>query len=326
MISPVQAAIGIVVLLVTVGGLLYLFYSRTNAVEKSGYGALIMLSLITLMIPVFWIMESNGEAMAKVQQHQTALERGAELYAQYCFQCHGTKGQGRVGPSLNNNPQVNKLSDNDLLRIISAGIYNTSTNQLNVAIMPAWSEDYGGPLTNIDIQYLFELIRSSDPDYLKANGLPAGNGFDQVPALIQKNNPTAYQTAVAQESSGQFGNPVDLTSKKNVTIDIVTAPSGASCSPACFDPIYVKVKVGTTITWVNKDTQAHTVTALQTEDLNNKKIASNIFDSGLSKPILTNGTFTYTVTMAAYNLNKDHKVYYYCQYHPSMVAVLLIVP
>ncbi|MBE3565883.1 MAG: cytochrome c, partial [Thermogemmatispora sp.] len=100
MISPVQAAIGIVVLLVTVGGLLYLFYSRTNAVEKSGYGALIMLSLITLMIPVFWIMESNGQAMAKVQQHQTALERGAELYAQYCFQCHGTKGQGRVGPSL----------------------------------------------------------------------------------------------------------------------------------------------------------------------------------------------------------------------------------
>jgi plastocyanin/mono/diheme cytochrome c family protein len=326
MINPVQAIIGIVVLLATVGGLLYLFYARTNAVEKSGYGALIMLALITLMIPVFWIMESNGEAMATAQQHMTDVQRGAALYAQYCFQCHGTKGQGRVGPSLNNNPQVNKLSDNDLLRIISAGIYNTSTNQLDQAIMPAWSQDYGGPLTDLDIQYLFELIRSSDPDYLKAKGLPAGNGFDQVPALIQQSNPSAYQTAVAQESAGQFGNPVDLTAQKNVTINIVTAPAGATCSPACYDPIYIKVKVGTTITWVNKDSQAHTVTALQGEDLNNKQIAANIFDSGLNHPITTNGTFKYTVTMAAYNLNKDHKVYYYCQYHPSMVAVLLIVP
>ena len=43
MIDPGQAIIGIIVLLVAVGALLYVFYSRTNAVEKTGYGALIML-------------------------------------------------------------------------------------------------------------------------------------------------------------------------------------------------------------------------------------------------------------------------------------------
>ncbi|GER92009.1 hypothetical protein KDW_61710 [Dictyobacter vulcani] len=42
----VQAIVGIVVLLVVVGGLLYIFYSKTNAVEKTGFGSLIMLGLV----------------------------------------------------------------------------------------------------------------------------------------------------------------------------------------------------------------------------------------------------------------------------------------
>ncbi len=51
MINFEQGIIGIIVLLVVVGGLLYLYYSRTNAVEKTGYGSLILLSLVSLMIP-----------------------------------------------------------------------------------------------------------------------------------------------------------------------------------------------------------------------------------------------------------------------------------
>src|SRR6266700_3464095 len=167
MVDPVQAAVGIVVLLVVVGALLYIFYSRTNAVEKTGYGALLMLALVSLMIPVFWILETNNEGVA--------------LYAQYCFQCHGTKGQGRSGPKLNGNPAVNSLTDNDLLRIIEGGIYDTGDP--SKALMPAWSQRYGGPLTDDDIQYLFDLIRSADPAYQAKNGYTgdsAKNGFSQI--------------------------------------------------------------------------------------------------------------------------------------------------
>ena len=48
MISPVQAAVGIIVTLVAVGALLYTFYSRTDGVQKTGYGALLMLSIVSL--------------------------------------------------------------------------------------------------------------------------------------------------------------------------------------------------------------------------------------------------------------------------------------
>jgi protein-S-isoprenylcysteine O-methyltransferase Ste14 len=85
MIDPVQAAVGIVVLLITVGALIYLVYSRTNAVEKTGYGALIMLSIVSLMIPVFWIMETNGQTQAKLSQQTNNVAQGAALYAKYCF-------------------------------------------------------------------------------------------------------------------------------------------------------------------------------------------------------------------------------------------------
>jgi plastocyanin/mono/diheme cytochrome c family protein len=327
MIDLGQAAIGIIVLLVAVGALLYVFYSRTNAVEKTGYGALIMLSIVSLMIPILWIVESNNEAVAKSEQHVTDVQRGAALYAQYCYQCHGTNGQGHTGPKLNGNPAVNSLADDDILRIIAGGIYDPAAP--TKPLMPAWSDRFGGPLTDIDIQNLFELIRSSDPAYLAKNGYTgssAANGFDLVKNILQANNPTAYQTAVAQENTGQFGTPVDMTSKKAVTITIINSPAGASCSPACYSPVNVKVKVGTTITWVNKSDQIHTVTALPGTNPSNEKPAPQIFDSGINKPIATGGTFTYTVTTAAYNFNSNHTVVYYCQFHPAMTAVLTIVP
>lgn len=331
MIDPVQAAVGIVVLLITVGALLYIFYSRTNAVEKTGFGALVMLSIVSLMIPVFWIMETNGQTQAKIQQNNVAVTQGAALYAKYCFQCHGISGQGQSGPKLNGNPAVSKLSDTDLIRIISAGVPNA--NDPGTLMMPAWSDQYGGPLSQPQIQYLFALIRSSDPAYLKSNGYPTGpnsNGFNQVPTDIQQSNPAGYQAAVATATAaagtGQFGAPKDETTLKDVTINIVAPPPGATCTPACFEDLNVKVKVGTKITWVNKSTSPHTVTAIKGTNPGSPSPDPSLFDSGMANLIAPNGTFSITVTQAMYNAHPDHTLIYYCQIHPGMVAILTIVP
>jgi len=331
MIDPVQAAVGIIVLLVAVGALLFIFYSRTNAVEKTGYGALIMLSIVSLMIPVFWIMETNGQAQATISQHTNDVQQGAALYAQYCETCHGLTGQGAAAPKLNGSTAVNALSDTDLTRIIEAGI--PSANDPATLQMPAWLDQYGGALTEPQIEYLFALIRSADPDYLSKNGFPGGasaNGFTQVPTDLQQSNPTTYQTAVAQATAGagtgQFGAAVDDTSKTTLTIDITAPPAGATCSPACFSLSNVKIKVGTKITWVNQSTTPHTVTALSGTDPSKEAPDSAIFDSGAGNLIQPNASFTYTVTEAAYNAHPDHTVIYYCQIHPGMLAMLTIVP
>jgi len=117
-----------------------------------------------------------------------------------------------------------------------------------------------------------------------------------------------------------------MTNQSAVTINIILPPSGAACTPACFAIPNVKVKVGTTITWVNKSTTPHTVTAIKGEIPSVENPASQIFDSGATKLILPGQSFTYKVTMAAYNFNSNHLVVYYCQVHPAMTAVLTIVP
>jgi plastocyanin len=200
-------------------------------------------------------------------------------------------------------------------------------------MMPAWGDQFGGPLSDPQVQYLFALIRSADPAYLQKNGLPSGanaNGFTQVPNDLQQSQPSTYQTAVAQATAGagtgQFGAAVDDTGKTDVTIDITEPPAGASCSPACFGTLNVKVKVGTKITWVNKSSSPHTVTAIKGTNPAAPVPDPSLFDSGVANLIAPNGTYSITVTQAMYNAQKDHTLIYYCQIHPSMLAMLTIVP
>lgn len=337
MINTGQVIIGLIVLLIVVGALLYLFYSRTNAVEKTGYGALIMLLIVSLMIPVFWIMETNGQAQANVNLHANAVAQGAALYAKYCFSCHGLNGQGGTGPKLNGNDAINSLSDTDLMRIIESGIPAQASDPGTLS-MPAWSDQFGGPLSDPQIQYLFALVRSADPSYLSKNGYPTGSGadgFSQVPADLQASSLSSYGTAVAQATSaagsGQFGTAVDDTKEPAVTIDIDStlpsnAPAGAVCAPACFANLNIKVKVGTKITWVNKSTTPHTVTAIHGLDPSSEKPDASVFDSGVGTLIQPGGSYVYTVTAAAYTANPStHSVIYYCQIHPGMLAMITVV-
>jgi plastocyanin len=72
-----------------------------------------------------------------------------------------------------------------------------------------------------------------------------------------------------------------------------------------FDPATITVKVGTTITWTNQDTTAHTVTAddgsWTSDRLNQGATYSHTFDQA--------GTYTYK-----------------CSIHPSMTGTIVVQP
>jgi plastocyanin len=327
-----QAAVGIIVLLVVAGGFLYLFYSRTNAVEKTGYGALAMLSIVSIMIPIFWIRETGFETSQKNTQEVTAITSGMQIYAQDCtYNCYAVVGGKLTGITYNGYTldTLNQLADEDLLRVIDAGIYNPKVPAPTVAGAIPMSQSYGGALDTNQVQYVFQLIRSADPAYMTKQGYPStvGNGFDGLLAYVQGTYPVQYAAAVALGTNGQFGAPVDDTKLKAVALSMINPPVGAACTPSCFGPINVQVKVGTVITWTNTTSVAHTVTALSGDDPSaSPQPDPQIFDSGNSpsKYVQTGATFKYTVTMAAYNLNPDHRVYYFCRIHPNMLAELVI--
>ena len=329
----VQVALGIVVLLLAVGGLLYMFYARTNAVEKTGYGSLVMLLIVSFMIPVFWIVENSNQIEAQSQLHITAVQRGLALYAQYCTDnCYTIKDGKVLNPKYNGYTidQLNQMKDTDITRIISAGDYAPGAVVPSNANLITRSQRYGGALADTDVDYLLQFIRSADPAYLSKNGYTgasAVNGFTQLASYLQTNSPSAYGTAVALGSVGQFGPAVDMTKDKHVVLTIAQTSATQQCDSGCFVPVNVKLKVGTIITWVNNSKVAHTVTAMYGQSTASPKIAKQIFDSGIGNLIQPGQKFTYTVTQDAYNLNSNHTVLYYCQVHPNyMFAELTIVP
>jgi len=77
------------------------------------------------------------------------VQQGAELYAQFCAVCHGENGMGRVGATLAKDwPSVRP--DLDIRTTIANGVQN--------ALMPAWSQARGGPLTDQEIDSLVAFI------------------------------------------------------------------------------------------------------------------------------------------------------------------------
>ncbi len=337
-----QAAIGLILLLVVVGGLLFIYYSRTNAVEKTGYGALIMLAIVSLMIPVLWIYEGNQQASAKESQFAASAERGMRTYAANCSnQCFA------IDPNKNTviNPtydgytfnELNSRLDPDIRRIISAGNYKEGAPRpanFNENALPR-AEQFGGGLLSNDIDDILNFVRSSDRQYLQKNGYPTKNWLPDLPAYLQANSTTQYAAAVSFFKNGQFGEAADKTGQNQLTIDIVDpGKEGVNCASqdGCFQLLNVKVKVGTQITWVNKASKQHTVTATNGQDLSQPKAASQIFDSkskfaSTNGLLSTNDTFTYTVTQSAYNFDpSSHTIVYYCTIHPNMLAKLTIVP
>ncbi|WP_269856096.1 plastocyanin/azurin family copper-binding protein [Streptomyces sp. RPT161] len=74
-----------------------------------------------------------------------------------------------------------------------------------------------------------------------------------------------------------------------------------------FAPTSLKVKTGTTVTWTNKDSDAHTVTS------------SGSGGPLHSAPLTTGATYRYTFTKAG-------TYAYFCTIHPFMTATVVVTP
>ena len=101
-------------------------------------------------------------------------------------------------------------------------------------------------------------------------------------------------------------------SSTTVTISSGAANTKGSCTATdCFNPQFINIHVGDTITWMNADTVGHTATSGKLTD----NQTGTVFDSGLlnagksytSKPFQTAGTYDY-----------------FCQVHPWMTGQVIV--
>lgn len=309
-----RISFGFAVVSLAVAALVYVFYSRGNAVTKTGYAALIMTVGVGLIIPFLLVAQSQNQADAQAAQYDLTLQRGAAIFGQYCATCHGYLGQGLNGPKLNGNPDIAKMTDDDLTRIISGGIANPSNP--TVLLMPAWLNTYGGSLTQDDISYLVALIRSSDRSYTATKGLSSVNGFSYVYNTLQNATQRAeYQAEKKGGSKPPAAQFVDETKSSAVTIEAVaskTNSSGYQWQAMGNTLSNITIKAGTKVTWVNNTPGGvpHNVVSGSGGTPNNKFPTSPIFSQGQPG--------------YSYTFKTPGEYPYYCGVHPAMVGWITV--
>ncbi len=117
-------------------------------------GLILTLILLVAMTAIL-LLESTRIAEAKDAAVKASVLEGRQIYIANCTPCHGTRGEGGVGPALNNKTLLDQATDEVLTGFISVGRPNT--------LMPAWSQANGGPLTDEDVRHVVSFIRAWQP-------------------------------------------------------------------------------------------------------------------------------------------------------------------
>jgi mono/diheme cytochrome c family protein len=130
-------------------------------------GVVLML-LLVIAFPLYTAVEHGRRASALESENAALLSTGAQLWSLNCATCHGDVGQGVDAPALNSREFLDSVTDEQIHGIVAGGIPGTQ--------MPAWWNEYGGPLTDQQIEAVVTYIRSwqktakSVPDWRNPSG------------------------------------------------------------------------------------------------------------------------------------------------------------
>jgi mono/diheme cytochrome c family protein len=117
---------------------------------------LVFMAVLILGFLLYGLQEPTLRAHAAQEQQATYAHLGERLFANNCASCHGRAATGGDAPTLNAKQFLTATSDEQMRLLIAGGVSGTS--------MPAWSLDFGGPLTDEQIRQLVAYLRSLEPN------------------------------------------------------------------------------------------------------------------------------------------------------------------
>ena len=110
--------------------------------------------VLLLTLVIYGVVDTTRTPETAATLQERSIDNGKHIFAQYCIQCHGPKGEGCIGPALNRvswrpeingapNPSYDEGSRDLMKKTISRG---RNSNQPGVQ-MPPWSNAENGPLS-----------------------------------------------------------------------------------------------------------------------------------------------------------------------------------
>ena len=111
------------------------------------------MSLAILVAFQFYLLREPGRIAGVLAADKSqAVAAGSSLFDKNCAACHGSQGEGDVGPALNDKQFLASTGDDTIFSLISSGVPGTR--------MPAWNQVHGGPLTDENVSQLVTFIRA----------------------------------------------------------------------------------------------------------------------------------------------------------------------
>ena len=111
--------------------------------------------VLVLSFPAYRFTEGSRRADAELSQNAAQIAAGQELWGENCATCHGKTGEGVTAPALNSQEFLASVTDQQIAGIIEGGVPGSE--------MPAWLADYGGSLTQQQIEAIVAYVRSWQP-------------------------------------------------------------------------------------------------------------------------------------------------------------------
>jgi len=139
-------------------------------------GALLVL-FTSIFIVIYGFKEPQRMQEFELHQEAQAIEVGADLFNNNCVGCHGTQGEGVPGlaPALNDRYFFDQrikdlgwsssLEDYIVATVSSGRVVSTRPEYVGggAPAMPAWSEQYGGPLRVDQVRSIAAFIMNWEP-------------------------------------------------------------------------------------------------------------------------------------------------------------------
>jgi len=80
------------------------------------------------------------------------VKAGLVIFANNCARCHGQDGTGGTAPTLNSKEFLTTADDLTIKNTVKVGLAGTR--------MPAWGKEFGGPMTDKQIDQITAYLRS----------------------------------------------------------------------------------------------------------------------------------------------------------------------
>jgi mono/diheme cytochrome c family protein len=119
------------------------------------WGLVFMVVLIGGFI-AYRVREPSLRSEAKQAQTVSYRTTGRKLFVASCAECHGKQADGGSGPTLNAKEFLKSTTDDQMHLLIAGGVSGSD--------MPAWSLDYGGTMTDEQVNELVTYLRSLEAD------------------------------------------------------------------------------------------------------------------------------------------------------------------